>query len=73
MHGYTILFSRGANKYGRYLDFFESATLNCRAPEELYDPATYVDKDGNAIHVGPAINDQFERPEANRLLMSIDE
>ncbi|GAA5928228.1 uncharacterized protein JCM15063_003826 [Sporobolomyces koalae] len=69
MHGYTMLFDRGANKYGRYLDLFEPAKLDCHAPEELYDPAYYRRGDGTTANVGSVINDQFDRPAIDRLLL----
>lgn len=70
-----MLFDRGANKYGRYLDFFEPAPLECYAREELYDPAYYRKhkEDGLADNVGSVITDQFDRPEVNRLLVGTDE
>lgn len=73
MHGYTILFSRGANKYGRYLDFFHPAPLDCRATEEMYNPAFYHKEDGTTANVGTVIDDQFHRPSVNRLLVNSDE
>ncbi|GAA6010720.1 hypothetical protein JCM11491_002913 [Sporobolomyces phaffii] len=75
MHGYTMLFDRGANKYGRYLDLFDPASLDCHASEELYDPAYYrkLGEEGLAANVGSVINDQFERPSLNRLLVGTDD
>lgn len=70
-----MLFGRDANKYGRYLDFFEPAALECHAPEELYDLEYYRKgrEIGFANNVGSVINDHFERPAVNRLLVGFDE
>ncbi|GAA5967924.1 hypothetical protein JCM3765_001789 [Sporobolomyces pararoseus] len=75
MHGYTMLFDRGANKYGRYLDFFDPAPLDCHAPEQFYDPSFYRQhkEDGMADNVGSVITDQFDRPEVNHLLVGTDD
>ncbi|GAA5987768.1 hypothetical protein JCM5350_005357 [Sporobolomyces pararoseus] len=75
MHGYTMLFDRGANKYGRYLDFFNPAPLDCHAPERFYDPSFYRQhkEDGVADNVGSVITDQFDRPEVNHLLVGTDD
>ncbi|GAA5910793.1 uncharacterized protein JCM6883_000319 [Sporobolomyces salmoneus] len=76
MHGYKLLFDRGANKYGRYLDFFAPMPLpNCRIPEELYDPDYYRThkESGVSDNVGNVINDNFDRPTVNRLLVGTDD
>ncbi|GAA5848051.1 hypothetical protein JCM9279_007429 [Rhodotorula babjevae] len=42
MHGYHLLFSRGANAYGSYFDNFEPATpTDCRITEKLHQPDYY--------------------------------
>ncbi|GAA6062899.1 hypothetical protein JCM10212_004348 [Sporobolomyces blumeae] len=72
MHNYTLLFERGANKYGRYLDFFEPAPLRCHAPEEYYDPEFYRRdrrENGTTANLWEVINDDFERPSINRVIV----
>ncbi|GAA5857467.1 hypothetical protein JCM8547_009287 [Rhodosporidiobolus lusitaniae] len=39
---YTMLFSRGNNSYGAYLDLFTPSPLTCWPREELYDPDYYL-------------------------------
>lgn len=36
-NNYTLLFTRDANNYGRYLDYFVPPALNCRTTEEMYN------------------------------------
>ncbi|GAA5944735.1 hypothetical protein JCM3775_006482 [Rhodotorula graminis] len=60
MHGYTLLFSRGANSYGSYFDYFEPAVpSDCRIPEELHQPDYYRQEDGKTASLSKVAD---ERP-----------
>ncbi|TNY19393.1 hypothetical protein DMC30DRAFT_417937 [Rhodotorula diobovata] len=50
IHGYTLVFSRGANSYGSYFDLFEPAKpTDCRLTEELHQPEFYrIEDSANA-------------------------
>ncbi|GAA5901435.1 hypothetical protein JCM6882_006277, partial [Rhodosporidiobolus microsporus] len=78
-NNYTMLFSRGANGYGAYLDHFTPAPLSCWPQEEHYDPQWYLkpEVEGSTIHAYHIVKDMQDqvkpRTDVDRVIVDLDD
>ncbi|GAA5884364.1 hypothetical protein JCM6882_002244 [Rhodosporidiobolus microsporus] len=71
VHNYTLLFTRHANNYGAYLDFFRPAPLDCYAPEELYQNGTTLSGEHQYLQVAAAAASGVPYSELPRVAVDI--